>query len=115
MIAFLTMLPGGFVKNMGLSLWIAIPATLVLGAALGSINGGLVAYLRIPAFIATLATLSAFKEPFAYDRGRLADLSAFPGVAQPILWHVLGPALAVHLRGGALCHIRGAGALEGGT
>lgn len=61
MIAFLTMCLAVFVKQWGLSLWIAIPATLLLGAGLGSINGGLVAYLRIPAFIATLATLSAFK------------------------------------------------------
>lgn len=61
MIAVLTMVLAVLVKQLGLSLWIAIPVTLLLGAGLGSINGGLVAYLRIPAFIATLATLSGFK------------------------------------------------------
>ena len=61
MIAFLTMCLAVFAKQLGLSLWIAIPLTLLLGAGLGAINGGLVAYLRIPAFIATLATLSMFK------------------------------------------------------
>lgn len=61
MIAILTMALAVMVKLEGWSLWIALPLTLVGGALLGAVNGALVAYLRIPAFIATLATLSAFK------------------------------------------------------
>lgn len=61
MIAILTMGLAVLVKLEGLSLWLAIPLTLLLGAALGAFNGILVAYLRIPAFIVTLATLSGFK------------------------------------------------------
>jgi ribose transport system permease protein len=39
-------------------LWAGLPATLLLGAALGAINGGLVAYLRLPPFLVTLGMLS---------------------------------------------------------
>lgn len=61
MIAFLTMCVAVFIKNMGLDLWLAIPLTLVIGCALGLLNGVLVAYVGIPAFIVTLAGLSGFK------------------------------------------------------
>jgi ribose/xylose/arabinose/galactoside ABC-type transport system permease subunit len=40
--------------------WIAIVVTVAVGAALGAINGFLVAYLGFPALIATLATYYAF-------------------------------------------------------
>jgi ribose transport system permease protein len=39
-------------------LWAGLPATLLLGVALGAINGGLVAYLRLPPFLVTLGMLS---------------------------------------------------------
>ena len=39
-------------------LWAGVPATLLLGPALGAINGGLVAYLRLPPFLVTLGMLS---------------------------------------------------------
>jgi ribose transport system permease protein len=61
MIAFLTMGLAALVKLQDLSLWLAIPLTLLFAALLGAFNGILVAYLRIPAFIVTLATLSGFK------------------------------------------------------
>ncbi len=49
---------------------IAILAALVLGALLGTMNGGLVAYVGIPAFIATLATGTiALGVNFLYTRG----------------------------------------------
>jgi ribose transport system permease protein len=60
-IALLTMCLAVLVKLQGLSLWFAIPLTLLLGALLGAFNGFLVAYLRIPSFIVTLAALSGFK------------------------------------------------------
>lgn len=61
MIAFLTMALAVAIKNMGMDLWLAIPLTLIIGCALGMVNGVLVAYVGIPAFIVTLAGLSAFK------------------------------------------------------
>ena len=48
------------VKFVGVDLWLGLVATLLLGAILGMLNGFLTAYLRIPAFITTLAALSAF-------------------------------------------------------
>jgi ribose transport system permease protein len=39
-------------------LWAGLSATLLLGIALGAINGGLVAYLRLPPFLVTLGMLS---------------------------------------------------------
>lgn len=61
MIAFLTMCLAVFIKNQGLDLAPAIALTLLIGCALGVVNGVLVAYVGIPAFIVTLAGLSAFK------------------------------------------------------
>jgi ribose transport system permease protein len=61
MIAVLTMVLAVLVKLQGVNLWLAIPLTLVAGGLLGAFNGALVAYLRIPAFIVTLATLAGYK------------------------------------------------------
>lgn len=41
--------------------WLALAAGPVLGAALGCVNGVLVAYLRLPSFLVTLATLAAYR------------------------------------------------------
>jgi ribose transport system permease protein len=49
---------------------IAVLLVLALGVALGLINGVLTAYLRIPSFITTLATLSAFRGvAFMFNNG----------------------------------------------
>jgi ribose/xylose/arabinose/galactoside ABC-type transport system permease subunit len=45
----------------GWPLWLAIITTVIVGAALGLVNGILVAYIGFPALIATLATYYAFK------------------------------------------------------
>lgn len=42
--------------SVGNSLAMPILTTLAIGAAVGFVNGGLIAYLRMPAFIATLGT-----------------------------------------------------------
>ena len=60
-IALLSMVFAVMVKLVGIDFWLALIATLVLGALLGSVNGFVTAYLRIPSFITTLAALSAFK------------------------------------------------------
>lgn len=44
------------------SVAIAGSAACVLGAALGAINGGLVAYLRMPSIVVTLATMVALRD-----------------------------------------------------
>lgn len=70
MIALLTMLFATMVKGIGLPLPIAIVATIISGAVLGGVNGTLTAYLRIPAFITTLAALSAFRGmAFMFNNG----------------------------------------------
>lgn len=70
MMALLTMLIAIFVKWYSLPLAVAAPLLVLLGCALGAINGVMVAYLRIPSFIATLATLSAYKGwAFLYNNG----------------------------------------------
>jgi len=61
MIAFLTMCLAVFIKNYAMDLAPAIVLTLLIGCALGMVNGVLVAYVGIPAFIVTLAGLSGFK------------------------------------------------------
>ncbi len=69
-IALLTMIFAISVKFQGIPLPIAILLTIALGAGLGAFNGFLTAYLRIPAFITTLAALSAFRGmAFLFNNG----------------------------------------------
>jgi ribose transport system permease protein len=69
-IALMTMVFAILAKNWALPLAIAILAVLVLGLVLGLVNGVLTAYLRIPSFITTLATLSAFRGlAFMFNNG----------------------------------------------
>ncbi len=51
----------GLLLNAEWSLPAAILATLALGAALGAVNGMLVAFVRLPPFLVTLGTLSIFR------------------------------------------------------
>lgn len=68
--ALLTMIFAMSVKFQGIPLPLAILLTIMLGAALGAFNGFLTAYLRIPAFITTLAALSAFRGmAFLFNNG----------------------------------------------
>jgi ribose transport system permease protein len=70
MVALLTMLMAIFMKWHQLPLGPAALLVLLLGCGLGVINGLMVAYLRIPSFIATLATLTAYKGwSFLYNNG----------------------------------------------
>ena len=45
-------------------LWIAIPSVLVFGAALGAVNGYLIGYLKLRAFLTTLVTLIIYRAIF---------------------------------------------------
>ncbi len=79
-IALMTMVFAILAKNWGLPLALAIPIVLTLGLVLGLINGVLAAYLRIPSFITTLATLSAFRGvAFMFNNGS-PIFSISPGI-----------------------------------
>ena len=60
-VALTTCVLAVLVKLMGLPLLLGILVVLVMGAAMGALNGVLSAYGRIPTFIATLATLSVYR------------------------------------------------------
>ncbi len=61
MISFSVVLVAGFMENNGMAPWFAVILVLIIGAALGLINGALITVLHIPPIIATLATLIAYK------------------------------------------------------
>jgi ribose transport system permease protein len=100
MIALLTMLLAMMLKFWGLGFWPAVLVTLAIGAALGAVNGGIIAYLRIPAFITTLAGLSAYRGlAFMFNNGspvfeasdRLEPLfyGTLGGIPLPLIYIVL--------------------------
>ena len=105
-IALLTMIFAVIVKFGGVDLWVGLAVTLLLGAALGALNGVLTAYLRIPAFITTLAALSAFRGvAFMFNNGSpVFEVSPFleqlfygtvGGLPLPLLY-VVGFFIAAH-------------------
>lgn len=61
MVSLTGMMFGFAYGRWGWSLWAAIILAVVVGAVLGALNGVMVAYLRFPALIATLASYYAFK------------------------------------------------------
>jgi ribose transport system permease protein len=89
-IALLSMVFAVMVKLVGIDFWLSLIATLVLGALLGSVNGFVTAYLRIPSFITTLAALSAFKGlAFLFNNG--SPVFQVSPLLEPIFYgHVLG-------------------------
>ena len=48
----------GMAMSHGVSFWASAAAALVAGGAMGLVNGWLVSYLRLSAFVVTLGTLS---------------------------------------------------------
>ena len=70
MIALLSMSLAMLIKFAGVPLAPAIVLVLILGGLLGALNGFLTAYVRIPAFITTLAGLSAYRGiAFMFNNG----------------------------------------------
>jgi ribose/xylose/arabinose/galactoside ABC-type transport system permease subunit len=61
----------------GLNMWLAIAISLIAGVIMGAINGVLVTRLRIPAIIATLATMYGFSG-VALVISNGTDISNFP-------------------------------------
>jgi ribose transport system permease protein len=69
-IALITVVLASAVKLWGVPFWPAVLFALLIGIALGFVNGVLTAYLRIPSFITTLAALSAFRGvAFMFNNG----------------------------------------------
>ncbi len=70
MIALMTVVFASAVKLWGLSFPLAVALVILIGLALGALNGILVAYVRIPSFIVTLAGLSMFRGlAFMFNNG----------------------------------------------
>lgn len=70
MVALLSMLLALGIKFMNIPVPLAILLVILLGTVLGLVNGVLTTYLRIPAFIATLATMSIFRGvAFMFNNG----------------------------------------------
>jgi ribose transport system permease protein len=70
MIALMTVIFASSVKLWGVPFPAAILLVLLIGLALGALNGILAAYLRIPSFIVTLAGLSMFRGlAFMFNNG----------------------------------------------
>lgn len=59
--AFTGALSGVFVVRMGMDWWLGILLTLLVGAAVGAWQGFWIAYVKIPAFIVTLAGMLIFR------------------------------------------------------
>ncbi len=65
----------GLLATQGLPLLLVVPLSIVIGASLGAINGGLVAGLRLPSIVVTLATLVTWREGLRWWRqGQFVDL-----------------------------------------
>lgn len=63
---------------------------ILIGAALGAVNGGLIAYLRVPPIITTLGTLSVYRGlTFIVSGGRQIDPNHVPTAL--IRWSQRGP------------------------
>jgi ribose transport system permease protein len=107
-LALLTMVLACMLKFWGISFWPAIALTLLLGAGIGVLNGFITAYLRIPAFITTLAGFSAYRGiAFMFNKGspvfsasdRLEPLfyGSLFGIPLPLIYMVVFFAIAYWL------------------
>lgn len=59
---------GGLMLSHGMSAALALPATILLGAAMGALNGTLVAGLGLPSIVVTLATMVTWREALRWLR-----------------------------------------------
>lgn len=60
-VAFIGAISAVLMVNMNIPTWLAVPACLLLGAVVGAWQGFWVAYIKIPAFIVTLAGMLLFR------------------------------------------------------
>ena len=59
----------GVMVKAGLPLSLAPFAAILIGAALGSINGGLISFVRAPSIVVTLATMIVWREALRWSTG----------------------------------------------
>lgn len=90
----------GLLAKAGLPLPVVAIAACAVGAALGAINGALVAYVRIPSIVVTLATMIAWREGlrWATEGAWIQDLPAhyqWLGTSDSIYPYVVALAVAV--------------------
>src|SRR5215470_8903377 len=91
----------GVVMHAGYSIWIGIAASMSVGLAIGAVHGVLIAFLRFPSFVVTLATLSIARSlamvasnntvvfQFGPDHDKLLFLGGGAwlfGIANPVLY-----------------------------
>jgi ribose transport system permease protein len=88
MVALLTMILATAIKSFGIPLWPALIGALVIGAAIGALNGVLSAYLRIPSFIVTLAGLIAYRGLALMFNAGSPIFSLHPGL-EPVFYGTL--------------------------
>lgn len=58
----------GVIAKAGVPVLVACLAACAIGAALGALNGALVAYVRIPSIVVTLATMTALRDGLRWAR-----------------------------------------------
>ncbi|HYE97400.1 MAG TPA: ABC transporter permease, partial [Planctomycetota bacterium] len=76
----------GLLAKSGLPMLIAAPLTILAGAALGALNGALVAGFGLPSIVATLATFFAFQEGLRWAR----QGESVKGLPDDFQWFGLG-------------------------
>lgn len=78
----------GLLAKQGVPAPVVALATLACGAALGAINGGLVAGLRLPSIVVTLATMVTWREALRW----ISEGQAVQNLPESFLWLGLGRA-----------------------
>lgn len=88
----LTAICAALLMHTGVPSWLSVLAGLVIGAALGLVNGLLIQLFRLPSIIATLATLSIFRGlTFAVSSGtEIAGPALTDSFARFVGGHLLG-------------------------
>jgi ribose transport system permease protein len=82
---------------------LAVPATLLCGAALGAINGYLIGYLRLRAFLTTLITLIIFRSVYEILSGQYSTAIA-GSLPDSEVWDFIGNGTFLGLPTVAWCY-----------
>ena len=75
-LAFSTIIPALLIK-IGFSSLLSIPIGLLIGTGLGAVNGGIISYLKVPAFIVTLGMMGIARG-FSLIISKGAPVTGFP-------------------------------------
>jgi rhamnose transport system permease protein len=93
---------GGLLAAMKWPLVLALPASVAIGALMGAINGALIAGLRLPSIVVTLATMVTWREGLRWLRQgefvNLPDNAQWFGLSQSVgQWTLIGCAILLFL------------------